>query len=179
MKKVIKLSENDLRRIVLRVIREQEEIDMSQEMDENIFGDIGRGIRRFAKGHGSEDEKEMDKERFYEMLDAFENELENMDWENKYYPDEETWEDAKEELIDKAEDNDYIGELAIVDASGFDVDEIDSRTRLIYRKGKTGFQHMIGGATDALSGGHTFGGGRKGTHTLGESKRNRRNYRRY
>ena len=123
--------------------------------------------------------KEMDKERFYEMLDAFENELENMDWENKYYPDEETWEDAKEELIDKAEDNDYIGELAIVDASGFDVDEIDSRTRLIYRKGKTGFQHMIGGATDALSGGHTFGGGRKGTHTLGESKRNRRNYRRY
>ena len=49
MKKVIRLTENDLRRIVLRVIREQEEMDqeefdfeMDQEEDENDDRDMGK-----------------------------------------------------------------------------------------------------------------------------------------
>jgi hypothetical protein len=103
MKKVIRLTESDLMRIVKRVIAEND-----SEMEEGWLGDKLKGLKRFSKGYG--DEGELDSKR-----DEFMSKLEEFDMEVMENPDEyvkgDNWEEYRETLIGKAEENNFLGSL--------------------------------------------------------------------
>ena len=170
MARKIRLTESEFHTLIKRIVKEtQEEMNMSGEMEENIFGDIKKGVKRFTTGYGSDEEKEQLESDFYEKLDMFEREMDDEGYENTYYGDEEGWEEEKERLIMKAEENDFLGDL--------EKDELFRETRIIYKKGASGLTHLkrglTGGASGVMGCGHTFGVGRKGS-SLGESRRSRR-----
>lgn len=165
MGRKIRLTESEFHTLIRRIIKEtQEEMNtnMSGEMEENIFGDMGRGFKRFTKGYGDEAEKADAEREFLDQLQNYEDEMADEGFENTYYRTQERWEDAKQKLIDRATENDFLGEL--------EVDELFRETRIKYNAGASSLTHLkrglTGGAGSALRGGHTFGGGRGGT-TMG------------
>ena len=173
--KKIRLTESQLTRLIKRIVEDTEnDMGMNPEMGEGWLGDklgrmgkgmenIGKGARRFVKGHGSDKEKGEAENEFYENLDEFENDMSEEGWENTFYKDEEGWESAKEMLIAKAERNDFMGELK--------QDEYTRKPKLKYYSGDSGFGHMkkglVGGAGSALRD-KSFG------TSIGESRRYRR-----
>jgi hypothetical protein len=98
MKKVIRLTESDLTRIVMRVIKE------NQEMEEGVFGDIGKGLKRTFTGYGDESEKMSKKEQLRAELD-------DIDAEDTSYSN---WEEKKENLMRQAEKDNFRGRWDII-----------------------------------------------------------------
>ena len=102
MKRVIKLTESDLERIVRRVIQEQE-----TEMEEGWLTDkirsTGRGIKKITTGKGTHPSEYF----IDELLDLEDEVTEN--------PDEfvhgNNWEMLKRDLIAKAQDSGFSGQL--------------------------------------------------------------------
>jgi len=102
MKRVIKLTESDLERIVRRVIQEQE-----TEMEEGWLTDkirsASRGVKKITTG------KDTHPSEYFidELLDLEDEVTEN--------PDEfihgNNWERLKRDLIAKAQDSNYSGQL--------------------------------------------------------------------
>lgn len=167
MGRKIRLTESEFHNLVKRLVEQaQDDMNMSSEMEENIFGNIKKGIKRFSKGYGSDEEREELESDFYDQLNDFEDQMDDLGFENTYYGSEEEWEEEKEKIIEKAEENDFLGELI--------EDELHRKMRIIYKKGASNLTHLkrglTGGAGSALGSGHTFGSGRKGS-SLGESRR--------
>lgn len=98
MKKIIRLTESDLARIVKRVIKE------NQEMEEGIFGDLGKGLKRIATGYGDTSEKDAKRDQLRDELDAIPE-------EDVFYND---WEGKKDDLMRQAEEDNYRGRWEIV-----------------------------------------------------------------
>jgi len=105
MKKVIRLTEADLVRIVKRVIVENE---YNQEMEEGWLGDTFRGIKRFARGYGDEAEYMENKKRVEDQLDKITQEVMRNPEEFKKG---ENWDEWSEELLSQAEENNYLGNI--------------------------------------------------------------------
>lgn len=133
MKKVIRLTESDLTRIVRRVIAEQ-------EMEEGWLGDKFKGLKKFARGYGDEAEYEMMKDSFMKTLEKFDMEVMNNPEE---YNKGDQWEDYREELIDKAEDNNYMGKLLKRTSPNSD------KYFIVYFPGMTGLEGLGAGAAGA------------------------------
>ena len=76
------------------------------EMEEGL-GDMVKGVKRFATGYGSKQEKEQRIQDFYDELDSIEQEFEENP-ENFFFSD---WDSKKDQLIRNAEENNFLGRI--------------------------------------------------------------------
>ena len=107
-RKVI-LSERELTTLIKKIVRETQE----REVEEGWLGDKMKNVKRFTTGYGDETEKGSAEEKFKKSLDKIEDEVLE-DIENFTYGDEDGWEMAKQDLMDEAEDNNFLGYLKIM-----------------------------------------------------------------
>ena len=156
MKKVIRLTESDLMRIVKRVIAEND-----SEMEEGWLGDKLKGFKKFSKGYGDEDELGSKKEEFMSKLEEFDMEvMENPD----EYVKGNNWEEYRDTLINKAEENNFLGSLRRRTSPNSD------KYFIVYFPGTTGLLDMASGAAGSV---------RSGMSKTSMSESRRRNTRRY
>jgi hypothetical protein len=137
--KKIRLTESEfhslIKRMVVEAQKEMQHGDNHAEMEEGL-GDMVRGVKRFATGYGSKEEREERMNKFYEELDRLEEEFEESP-ENFFFSD---WETKKESLIKQAEENNFLG----------DIEQIGQKDRFVrYKPGRKGFEKMATGYTRA------------------------------
>lgn len=99
-KKIVRLTESELIRLVERVIKEQSET----EVEEGFFGDLGKGIKRGFTGYGDESEKEAKR-------DELRAELDEIPEDEVFY---DNWDRKKDSLMRQAEEDNYRGRWEIV-----------------------------------------------------------------
>ena len=134
--KKIRLTESEFHSLIKRMVVEaQKEMNHSEEMEEGL-GDMVKGVKRFATGYGSKEEKEERMNKFYNELDRIESEFEENP-ENFFFSD---WDSKKESLIAQAEENNFLG----------DIEQIGKTDKYVrYRKGRKGFEKMATGFNQA------------------------------
>ena len=134
--KKIRLTESEFHSLIKRMVVEaQKEMNHSEEMEEGL-GDMVKGVKRFATGYGSKEEKEERMNKFYNELDRIESEFEENP-ENFFFSD---WDTKKESLIAQAEENNFLG----------DIEQIGKTDKYVrYRKGRKGFEKMATGFNQA------------------------------
>lgn len=134
--KKIRLTESEFHSLIKRMVVEaQKEMQHDAEMEEGL-GDMVRGVKRFATGYGSKEEREERMNKFFEELDKIEDEF-NESPENFFFTD---WETKKESLIKQAEENNFLG----------DIEQIGTKDRFVrYKPGRKGFEKMATGYTRA------------------------------
>jgi hypothetical protein len=137
--KKIRLTESEfhslIKRMVVEAQKEMQHGDNHAEMEEGL-GDMVRGVKRFATGYGSKEEREERMNRFYEELDRIEAEFEESP-ENFFFSN---WDTKRESLIKQAEENNFLG----------DIEQIGKTDKFVrYRPGRKGFEKMATGFNQA------------------------------
>jgi hypothetical protein len=137
--KKIRLTESEfhslIKRMVVEAQKEMQHGDNHAEMEEGL-GDMVRGVKRFATGYGSKEEREERMNRFYEELDRIEAEFEENP-ENFFFSN---WDTKRESLIKQAEENNFLG----------DIEQIGKTDKYVrYRPGRKGFEKMATGFNQA------------------------------
>ena len=137
--KKIRLTESEFHSLIKRMVVEaQKELqhgDNHAEMEEGL-GDMVRGVKRFATGYGSKEEREERMNKFYEELDRIEAEFEESP-ENFFFSN---WDTKRESLIKQAEENNFLG----------DIEQIGKTDKYVrYRPGRKGFEKMATGFNQA------------------------------
>ena len=117
-------------------MKEMDEPGMGNPEMEEGLGDMVKGVKRFATGYGSKEEKEQRIEDFYNELDRIEQEF-NESPENFFFSN---WDSKKEQLIRQAEENNFLGHI----------DQIGKKDKFVrYIPGKRGFEKMATGYNQA------------------------------
>jgi hypothetical protein len=134
--KKIRLTESEFHSLIKRMVVEaQKEMQHDAEMEEGL-GDMVKGVKRFATGYGSKEEREERMTKFYDELDRIESEFEENP-ENFFFSN---WDAKRESLIKQAEENNFLGDIE-------QIGETDKYVR--YRKGRKGFENMATGYNQA------------------------------
>jgi hypothetical protein len=163
--KKIRLTESEFHSLVKRMVMEVQDQMVEPEMSENIFGDIGKGLKKFRKGYGSKEERDEMKDEFMDDLERMEDKMMDMGFDETQYGNEQNWQEEKEDLIDQAEENDFMGSL------GENI--YVKKFKIKYTPGKTGAQHMVAGLKTGA------GAGVRSGMSKGTANENRRTYRRF
>ena len=137
--KKIRLTESEfhslIKRMVVEAQKEMQHGDNHAEMEEGL-GDMVRGVKRFATGYGSKEEREERMNKFFEELDKIEDEF-NESPENFFFSN---WDTKRESLIKQAEENNFLG----------DIEQIGKTDKYVrYRPGRKGFEKMSTGFNQA------------------------------
>jgi hypothetical protein len=137
--KKIRLTESEfhslIKRMVVEAQKEMQHGDHHAEMEEGL-GDMFKGVKRFATGYGSKEEREERMNKFYEELDRIEAEFEESP-ENFFFSN---WDTKRESLIKQAEENNFLG----------DIEQIGKTDKYVrYRPGRKGFEKMATGFNQA------------------------------
>jgi len=137
--KKIRLTESEfhslIKRMVVEAQKEMQHGDHHAEMEEGL-GDMVKGVKRFATGYGSKEEREERMNKFYEELDRIEAEFEESP-ENFFFSN---WDTKRESLIKQAEENNFLG----------DIEQIGKTDKYVrYRPGRKGFEKMATGFNQA------------------------------
>jgi hypothetical protein len=104
----VRLTEAELTRLIKNIVTETQ-----AEMEEGWLEDKFKDVKRYTTGYGDESEKKGAEKKFFEKMDELESEVLE-DLENFRYETEEKWEEAKEGIIRRAEENKFMGELQMV-----------------------------------------------------------------
>ena len=124
-------------------MKEMDEPGMGNPEVEEGLGDMVKGVKRFATGYGSKEEKEQRIEEFYNELQEIEDEF-NSKPKNFFFSN---WEKKKEQLIRQAEENNFLGHI----------EQIGNKDKFVrYIPGMRGFEKMASAAGPAQR--QTFGG---------------------
>ena len=124
-------------------MKEMDEPGMGNPEVEEGLGDMVKGVKRFATGYGSKEEKEQRIEEFYNELQEIEDEF-NSNPKNFFFSN---WEKKKEQLIRQAEENNFLGHI----------EQIGKEDKFVrYIPGMRGFEKMASAAGPAQR--QTFGG---------------------
>ena len=117
-------------------MKEMDEHGMGNPEMEEGLGDMVEGVKRFATGYGSKEEKEQRIEEFHDELDRLEQEF-NENPDNFFFSN---WENKKEQLIRQAEENNFLGHI----------EQIGKKDKFVrYIPGKKGFEKMATGFNQA------------------------------
>ena len=100
-KRIVRLTESELIRLVKRVVSEQQQ-EMEPEVGEGFLGDFGRGIRKFATGHKSSEERD---EKMQNLMDDFEAITDMVEENPDSFMYGNKWDTVSDTYKEKMEDN--------------------------------------------------------------------------
>jgi hypothetical protein len=108
-KRIVRLTESELIHLVKRVVREQQE-EMEPEVGEGFLGDLGRGVRKFATGHKSSEERD---EKMKNLMDDLESITDMVEENPDSFMYGNKWDKVLDKYKEKMEDNNYRGFFTI------------------------------------------------------------------
>jgi hypothetical protein len=170
-KRIIRLTETELINLVKKVVKEQAPVPAQTqqdpnkgpgEMEEGWFGDLGKGIRKFATGHESSESKEAKKEKLMDDLDYITSLAE--EHPDNFFMGEE-WDRFVRRTKEMMEENNYRGYFTI-DQIELDDPKLDNYLEkylgkkgyeliAMYNKGLTKAQMIGSGAAGGVRSGYS------------------------
>ena len=149
-RKEILLSEREFLNLIKRIVAETKQSEVEEGWLGDKFSELKKGVRHFATGHESSEDREQKVIDFFEELDRIEDEI--MEDPSEWLGGK-NWDSMKQRLISQAEANDFKGYLDVVGGRG-------SGYRAVkYKEGYAGFRQAGVGARSGMGGSHTFGSG--------------------
>jgi hypothetical protein len=149
-KREILLNESEFINLIKTMVNEAKEHEMEEGWLGDKFSDLKRGVRHFATGHESSEDRERKVINFFNELERIEDEvMENpSEWLGG-----KNWESMKQRLITQAEANDFKGQLDVIGGKGSGYRSVK------YKEGHAGYRQAGIGARSGMGSSHTFGSG--------------------
>jgi len=164
-KRIVRLTESELIHLVKRVVKE--EAMMSKmgdgEMEEGFLGSLGRGVRNFATGHKSSEERD---EKMQNLMDDFEAITDMVEENPDSFMYGNKWDKVSEIYKEKMEDNNYRGFFTI---NGLELDD-PGLQNLVQRMLKDETRQMVVKYNDILTTAQKMGSGASSAVRGGMSK---------
>lgn len=149
-KREILLNESEFINLIKTMVNEAKEHEMEEGWLGDKFSDLKRGVRHFATGHESSEDRERKVVNFFNELERIEDDvMENpSEWLGG-----KNWESMKQRLITQAEANDFKGNLDVIGGKGSGYRSVK------YKEGHAGYRQAGMGARSGMGSSHTFGSG--------------------
>ena len=151
-RKEIRLNERDLITLIKRIVSETKHAEVEEGWLGDKFSELKKGVKHFATGHESNEDREQKVIDFFEELDRIEDDV--MEDPSEWLGGK-NWDSMKQRLITQAEANDFKGELNVIGGKGSGYRSVK------YKEGYAGFRQAGMGARSGMGSSHTFGSGNR------------------